>query len=102
MIQIKLHKEKTSLTFLLKYAEISEKLFKTCLACLRTGNLPSAVQNGLLVTYVCRGTPENFAYACKTKCKCAYILISFQILLHSSKAIRLNDPYFTFVFTKAC
>jgi hypothetical protein len=65
---MKLHKIKQKhpfITFCFRYAEISGKLLKTCLPCLKTGNLPFGVQNGLLVTHVCNGTPENFAYACK-------------------------------------
>jgi len=64
MPQVKLHKIKY-VTFLFRYAEISGKLLRTCLPCLKTGNLPFGVQNGLLVTHVCRGAPENFAKACK-------------------------------------
>jgi hypothetical protein len=66
---------KTFITFCFRYAEISGKLLKTCLPCRKTGNLPFGVQKGLLVTHVCKGTPENFAYVCKTReCKYACIL----------------------------
>jgi hypothetical protein len=76
-MQIKSYRIKTSVTFLLRYAVISGKLLKICLPCLKTGNLPFGVQKGLLVTYVCKGTPANFAYACNIrKCKFAKILAS--------------------------
>jgi hypothetical protein len=65
MTQMKLHEIGKHVTFFFKYAEISGKLLKTCLPCFKTGNLPFGVQNGLLVTHVCKGAPENFAYACK-------------------------------------
>ena len=42
---------------------MSEKLFNTKFPCLKTGRAPLDVQNGLFVTVVCKGTPENFAYA---------------------------------------